>query len=160
MNNQTIFVAKGNKQIFSFVKSIVFSGAITLTGVIVSGVYIPANAAAFNFCHGLGCSRQGSFTINDPNNRPPVGTITFGGNTYEITGFVGDLPDGTNTGILLTKFDEIDLTLNPFSPPGPVYQANIRAVPEPLTILGSITAAGFGAGFKRKLAKSQKDKKD
>ena len=36
------------------------------------------------------------------------------------------------------------------------------AVPEPLTILGAVTAAGFGAGFKRKLAKSQKqeDQKD
>lgn len=34
------------------------------------------------------------------------------------------------------------------------------AVPEPLTILGAMTAAGFGAGFKRKLAKTQKDKKD
>lgn len=30
------------------------------------------------------------------------------------------------------------------------------AVPEPLTILGAMTAAGFGAGFKRKLAKSLK----
>ena len=30
------------------------------------------------------------------------------------------------------------------------------AVPEPLTILGAVTAAGFGAGFKRKLAKSVK----
>ena len=34
------------------------------------------------------------------------------------------------------------------------------AVPEPLTILGAMTAAGFGAGFKRKLAKSKKDQKD
>jgi len=34
------------------------------------------------------------------------------------------------------------------------------AVPEPLTILGAVTAAGFGAGFKRKLAKSQKDNQD
>ena len=34
------------------------------------------------------------------------------------------------------------------------------AVPEPLTILGSITAAGFGVAFKRKLAKSKKDEKD
>jgi hypothetical protein len=30
------------------------------------------------------------------------------------------------------------------------------AVPEPLSILGAITAAGFGVAFKRKLAKSQK----
>jgi len=34
------------------------------------------------------------------------------------------------------------------------------AVPEPLTILGAMTAAGFGAGFKRKLAKSKKDQED
>ena len=34
------------------------------------------------------------------------------------------------------------------------------AVPEPLTTLGAMTAVGFGAAFKRKLAKSQKDKKD
>jgi len=31
------------------------------------------------------------------------------------------------------------------------------AVPEPLTILGAMTAAGFGVGFKRKLGKSKKD---
>jgi hypothetical protein len=34
------------------------------------------------------------------------------------------------------------------------------AVPEPLTILGSIAAAGFVASFERKLAKSKKDEKD
>ena len=34
------------------------------------------------------------------------------------------------------------------------------AVPEPLTILGAMTAAGFGAGFKRKLANSKKDQED
>jgi hypothetical protein len=32
--------------------------------------------------------------------------------------------------------------------------AQSAAVPEPLTILGAMTAAGFGAGFKRRLAKS------
>jgi hypothetical protein len=41
-----------------------------------------------------------------------------------------------------------------------VGQAATTAVPEPLTILGAMTAAGFGAGFKRKLAKSKKDEKD
>jgi hypothetical protein len=41
-------------------------------------------------------------------------------------------------------------------------QANwsMKAVPEPLTILGAMTATGFGVGFKRKLAKTQKNKKD
>lgn len=36
---------------------------------------------------------------------------------------------------------------------------NPNPVPEPLTILGAMTAVGFGASFKRKLAKNQKDKK-
>lgn len=34
------------------------------------------------------------------------------------------------------------------------------AVPEPLTILGAMTATGFGAIFKRKLAQAKTDKKD
>ncbi len=34
------------------------------------------------------------------------------------------------------------------------------AVPEPLTILGAMTATGFGAIFKRKLAQKKTDKKD
>ena len=38
--------------------------------------------------------------------------------------------------------------------------ASSSAVPEPLTILGAMTAAGFGAGFKRKLAKSKKSQDD
>jgi hypothetical protein len=33
---------------------------------------------------------------------------------------------------------------------------NVVDVPEPLTILGAVTAAGFGAFFKRKLAQSKK----
>lgn len=38
--------------------------------------------------------------------------------------------------------------------------AGASAVPEPLTILGAVTATAFGAGFKRRLAKSLKDKND
>jgi hypothetical protein len=38
------------------------------------------------------------------------------------------------------------------------YNVVGSAVPEPLTILGAMTAAGFGAGFKRKLTDSQKVK--
>ena len=33
-----------------------------------------------------------------------------------------------------------------------------RAIPEPLTILGTATAAGFGAFFKRELNKNKKKK--
>jgi hypothetical protein len=34
------------------------------------------------------------------------------------------------------------------------------AVPEPITILGTVTAVGFGAKFKQRLAQSQESKKD
>ena len=40
------------------------------------------------------------------------------------------------------------------------YAVAVESVPEPLTILGAITATGFGVAFKRKLAKSTKDQKD
>ena len=35
------------------------------------------------------------------------------------------------------------------------YAPSYEVVPEPLTILGSITALGFGIGFKRKEAQSK-----
>jgi len=41
---------------------------------------------------------------------------------------------------------------NPAPAPG-------QAVPEPLTILGAATAAGFGASFKRRLAKVKGNQK-
>ncbi|MEB3123711.1 MAG: PEP-CTERM sorting domain-containing protein [Snowella sp.] len=43
---------------------------------------------------------------------------------------------------------------------GGEIRAFATAVPEPLTILGAATAVGFGAKFKRRLAQSQKSKKD
>jgi hypothetical protein len=41
----------------------------------------------------------------------------------------------------------------------PSYVASAAAVPEPLTILGAATAAGFGAAFKRRLAKIKDNQK-
>jgi hypothetical protein len=40
-----------------------------------------------------------------------------------------------------------------------VEPAPPAAVPEPLTILGAATAAGFGAAFKRRLAKIKDNQK-
>jgi hypothetical protein len=62
---------------------------------------------------------------------------------YEI--FVGILLFDTYNGRIETGYDLKT----------PVYTwavegSNVTAVPEPLTILGSITAAGFGVAFKRK----------
>jgi hypothetical protein len=81
-------------------------------------------------------------------------TILFGLNTspvffgsrynYLVTE-VFDLSGGTSLAGTVTDVSTLSYT---------------KAVPEPLTILGAVTAAGFGAGFKRKLAKTKKDKKD
>ena len=51
---------------------------------------------------------------------------------------------------------------DPISAYGPVIDSvsveRVESVPEPLTILGAGTAIGFGASFKRKLAKSNQKK--
>jgi len=73
------------------------------------------------------------------------GTQTFTGKTFASLG----LTTGSYVWNLTGSNDTF--TLNIGVP---------AAVPEPLTILGAMTAAGFGAGFKRKLAKSKKDQKD
>jgi hypothetical protein len=98
----------------------------------------------------------GAFTINGT----AVASIT-GDNT---TSFV----QGTNYGVLNNvSVSDGTLTLTSTDTTGFRGLSGLQlvgsapaAVPEPLTILGAVTAAGFGAGFKRKLAKSQENKKD
>lgn len=97
----------------------------------------------------------GSTTLNVPN------TIGSNGSTDGSVLFFGAIASGTSeefssVSFLTTTgegdvFGFDDLTVGTFQQ---------VAVPEPLTILGAMTAAGFGAGFKRKLAKSKKDQKD
>lgn len=62
------------------------------------------------------------------------------------------LATGTSGLSPFTLLDGVSLTENTITPPA--------AVPEPLTILGAATAIGFGANFKRRLAKAKENKKD
>ena len=66
---------------------------------------------------------------------------------------------GGGAGTTLSDFSTTNLAVdNTAGTNGDITSSSLTpaAVPEPLTILGAVTAAGFGAGFKRKLAKSIK----
>ena len=61
----------------------------------------------------------------------------------------------------LTLIADPGFSITPASPPPdaptPTFGV-LAAVPEPLTILGTGTAIGFGAFFKRQTSKKQKEK--
>ena len=58
------------------------------------------------------------------------------------------------------SFCSVNPTLVSLDPGDPLIYAEVTAVPEPLTILGAATAVGFGASFKRRLAKVTKENKN
>ncbi len=109
---------------------------------------------------GVSASNPQFFNNNDLDDGGPFFDIEYDGFTTVFTAKALNLASGTHT-IKLAIADTGDSILDSavfleagtFSdtptPPG-------GAVPEPLTILGAATAVGFGASFKRKLAKKQK----
>lgn len=99
----------------------------------------------------------GAFSINGTN----VGSITGDNYTSLVQGTNWDVLNNvsvTNGTLILTSTSTSGY--RGLSGLQIVQTSSASAVPEPLTILGAVTAAGFGAGFKRKLAKYQKDNKD
>ena len=70
---------------------------------------------------------------------------------YGNSGLTTTPPAGTDSAIF---YDGYQPPTNPNPNPAPG-----QAVPEPLTILGAATAAGFGASFKRRLAKAKGNQK-
>jgi hypothetical protein len=83
--------------------------------------------------------------------------IKFGGDFNAVIAAIGngDLKIGIHVGSLLNGASD-SYVLSPTPAPAP---APGQAVPEPLTILGAATAAGFGASFKRRLAKVKGNQK-
>jgi hypothetical protein len=84
-------------------------------------------------------------------------SLTPGG--ANILGFPITSNDSVFYGSVIPALSEFyvtdSITVNP--PNGYITSvANTYGVPEPLTMLGAMTAAGFGVGFKRKLAKAGK----
>jgi hypothetical protein len=80
---------------------------------------------------------------------PGIGTVAGG-----IWGGIGGFSTGLGTSILANTED--DDTPNEPTPPDDLRPSESRAVPEPFTILGTITALGFGFTFKRKVTKKHK----
>jgi hypothetical protein len=87
-------------------------------------------------------------------------SLTPGG--ADIAGFPIVSNDSAYLGFIVPPLNEFyvtdTITINP--PDGFITSVSNTyvAVPEPLTMLGAMTAAGFGVGFKRKLAKAGKAK--
>ena len=110
--------------------------------------YVNAGESLSNFSAGLPTSLSGTLSLSGSNvtttltNDSGAGRISFTGLNTKTFSFT--MPQSAGA----IAIDRFGITAS--------------AVPEPLTILGAITAAGFGVGFKRKLAKNQqeKDQKD
>jgi len=99
----------------------------------------------------------GAFTINGT----AVASITGDDTTSFVQGINYDVLNNVSVSNgTLTLASTSTTGLRGLSGLQLVQTSSASAVPEPLTILGAVTAAGFGAGFKRKLAKSQENKKD
>jgi hypothetical protein len=128
--------------------SVLQTASVTFNGLVSNGNY---QLAIFNSNF-----NSTSYTVND-------NTQTIIGNTN----WSSFLVQGTNYALFQTTADSsgrLSVALPGGSFATQTFSAlqlqSASAVPEPLTILGAMTAAGFGAGFKRKLAKSQKNQED
>jgi hypothetical protein len=102
---------------------------------------------------GIRSGRTGTFALSNPNgaastgnNLASVGTFNFSNqfnlNAGQTSTLTATVPNGADT----AQIQSITVDYTPTS-----------AVPEPLTILGALTAAGFGAGFKRRRDQANKD---
>ena len=113
---------------------------VTTTGEPLGGVYVNQNAFKSNSFKSI--------------------SLTPGGAV--IAGFPIPTDDSAVLGFIVPPLSEFyvtdTITINP--PDGFVTSVSNTyvAVPEPLTMLGAMTAAGFGVSFKRKLAKAEKAK--
>lgn len=85
------------------------------------------------------------FTVSATNDAEPN---TFSSTFTLFINFDG--PIQSNQNVLNSNFSLNSNTISLSSP------FNVTVVPEPLTILGTVTAIGFGTAFKRKLGKAKK----
>lgn len=82
--------------------------------------------------------------------RVAAGNFRFGGTPNPVSGYFTASNGTTTLGNGILSFNSIRQNGS--------YSATIETVPEPLTILGSAAALGFGVAFKRKYAKKQNGK--
>ena len=110
---------------------------VTKTGLPIGGVYVNQNAINASSLKSISLTPGGADIAGFPivsNDSAYLGFIVPPLNEFYVTDTITVNAGGSLTSVSNT------------------YQA----VPEPLTMLGAMTAAGFGVGFKRKLAKAGK----
>ncbi len=105
-----------------------------------------------------------------------LGPTSFQAGNPETLGFLSDMPSVDSQARVVASFDFFNLREISNSNVTPVYLISggifanetlaspsygsylVRPVPEPLTILGAVTAIGFGTRFKRKLKELKSSK--
>ena len=110
---------------------------VTKTGEPIGGVYVNQNAINASSLKSISLTPGGADIAGFPivsNDSAYLGFIVPPLNTFYVTDTITVNANGSLTSVSNTYV----------------------AVPEPLTMLGAMTAAGFGVGFKRKLAKAGK----
>ncbi|MDJ0660864.1 MAG: PEP-CTERM sorting domain-containing protein [Crocosphaera sp.] len=110
------------------------SGFGTVSDVVPGTVNINAFEISLDFPETLDEQQLGDFTLITLN----FTGVGFGNSPLELSDWV--LGDSSTPVPLTLVVDEVN-------------NASVSVVPEPLTILGSLTALGFGTLFKRKLSK-------
>ncbi|MFM7440637.1 MAG: PEP-CTERM sorting domain-containing protein [Snowella sp.] len=112
---------------------------VTTTGLPMGGVYVNQNAINASSLKSISLTPGGADIAGFPiisNDSAYLGFIVPPLNEFYVTDVITVNANGSLTSVSNTY----------------------EAVPEPLTMLGAMTAAGFGVGFKRKLAKAGKAK--
>ena len=110
---------------------------VTKTGLPIGGVYVNQNAINASSLKSISLTPGGADIAGFPivsNDSAYLGFIVPPLNEFYVTDTITVNAGGSLTSVSNTY----------------------EAVPEPLTMLGAMTAAGFGVGFKRKLAKAGK----
>ena len=112
---------------------------VTKTGDPVGGVFVNQNAFKSSSLKSISLTPGGADIAGFPivsNDSAYLGFIVPPLNEFYVTDVITVNANGSLTSVSNTY----------------------EAVPEPLTMLGAMTAAGFGVGFKRRLAKAEKAK--
>jgi hypothetical protein len=112
---------------------------VTKTGLPIGGVYVNQNAINASSLKSISLTPGGADIAGFPivsNDSAYLGFIVPPLNEFYVTDTITVNANGSLTSVSNTY----------------------EAVPEPLTMLGAMTAAGFGVGFKRRLAKAEKAK--
>lgn len=123
-----------------------YSGSFSFDNSLLTGIddeYLTISNLYFNF---LGSD----FSIADADNDPEA--VFFDGEFLGLSYVVSNFDPSFSFIPGFFELDEASFAYTPVAGNSGFGSINYQVVPEPFTILGSLSALGFGAFFKRKLA--------